>query len=219
MDLMMDREHDAILVVDVQPDFMPGGSLAVEGGDEVVRPIGELIERGLVRTVVATQDWHPPGHISFASSHEGKEPFDSIELYGHDQVLWPDHCVQGTDGAVLHPDLPTKPLAAIIRKGQDAAVDSYSGFRDNHGPEGERPETGLAGYLRERGVRRVILCGLALDVCVSWTALDAMAFEFNVVLLRELSRPVTVEGGQKALDEMAEAGVVISNRSALRPVG
>jgi len=211
----VDRGRDALLVVDVQPDFMPGGSLAIAGGDEVVAPIAALLRRGLARTVVATQDWHPPDHVSFASRHPGKAPFDVIDLHGHEQVLWPPHCVQGSPGAALHAGLPLEPVSAILRKGQDRLVDSYSAFRDNYGPSGDRPETGLAGYLRARGVRRVLVCGLALDFCVAWTALDAAAMELAVVVLRDLTRPVTASGGARALDEMARAGVIVAEDGEL----
>ncbi len=217
MPIRVHRTRDALLVVDVQPDFMPGGGLPVPEGDQVVGPIAALLEKRLVQTVVATQDWHPAGHISFASSHEGEEPFDTIELYGHDQVLWPDHCVQGTAGAQLHPGIPDIPLTAIVRKGRDPKVDSYSGFRDNYGPGGDRPQTGLAGYLRERGVERVLVCGLALDVCVAWTARDAADLGFEVVLLRDLSRPVDGENAKAELERMRSQGVVITTSDELAP--
>ncbi len=215
MTLTIDRESDALLVVDLQPDFMPGGALPVDGGDALVAPISALLARRDFTTVVATQDWHSAGHVSFATSHPSKAPFDTIQLYGHEQVLWPDHCVQGSSGAALHSDLPDEPISAVIRKGQDPRIDSYSGFRDNHGPTADRRETGLAGYLRSRGVRRVMICGLALDVCVAWTALDAKAMGFETLLLRDLARPVTEEGGARALDKMTDAGVVIVTADAL----
>jgi nicotinamidase/pyrazinamidase len=156
----MSREHTCLLVVDVQPDFMPGGGLAVEGGDEIVGPLGTLMRNGEFGVIVATQDWHPAGHVSFASSHDGKQPMETIELHGHGQILWPDHCVQGTEKAELHDGLPLEHLDAIVRKGTDPTVDSYSGFRDNWNADGERPATGLAGYLRERGVHALVVVGL-----------------------------------------------------------
>ena len=125
------RQRAALLLVDIQPDFMPGGALAVAGGDDIVAPVGDLMRSGMFRHQAATQDWHPPRHVSFASRHPGRQPFDVIELYGHEQTLWPDHCVQDTPGAALHPELPWRMVDAVVRKGQDAAVDSYSGFRDN----------------------------------------------------------------------------------------
>jgi len=214
----IDRDHDALLVVDMQPDFMPGGALPIAEGDEVVGHIAALLRRGLTRTVAATQDWHPPDHVSFASQHPGRAPYDAIELYGREQVLWPPHCVQGSPGAALHAGLPLEPLSIIVRKGQDRLVDSYSGFRDNHGPGGARPPTGLAGYLRERGVQRVLICGLALDFCVVWTALDAVAMGFRAVLLRDLTRPVTPEGEARAIEDLTRAGVVVAETGDL-PAG
>jgi len=181
----------ALIVVDVQPDFMPGGSLACHEGDAIIEDIDRLLRERRFRHVVATQDWHPPGHASFASAHPGRAPFEQIELYGQPQTLWPDHCVQGTPGAALHPQIDWSALDAVIRKGSDPAVDSYSGFRENHGPGGSRPSTGLAGWLRERGVDEVAVCGLARDVCVLWTAQDALALGFRTRLLWDLSRPVT----------------------------
>lgn len=215
MTVKIDHAHDALLIVDVQPDFMPGGGLAVAGGDEIVEPIAALLERRPVATIVATQDWHMAGHISFASSHAGKAPFEQIDLYGHPQMLWPDHCIQGTTGAELHPGLPTLPITTIIRKGTDPKVDSYSGFRENHGPGSGRPETGLAGLLRGRGVRRVLICGLALDVCVAWTALDAVDMGFESIVLRDLSRPVTTAGEAAELVRMQEAGVLVISSDEL----
>jgi nicotinamidase/pyrazinamidase len=213
--IAIDRERDALLVVDVQPDFMPGGALPIDRGDDVVGPIAALLCRGLTRTVAATQDWHPPDHVSFASQHAGRAPYETMDLYGHEQVLWPRHCVQGTPGAALHGGLPLEPFSVVVRKGQDRLVDSYSGFRDNHGPGGERPPTGLAGFLRERGVRRVVICGLALDYCVAWTALDAVAMGFQAILLGDLARPVAQASGARAIEEMSRAGVVVAEAGDL----
>jgi nicotinamidase/pyrazinamidase len=183
----------ALIVVDVQPDFMPGGALACHQGDAIVPGIDRLLRRGLYRHVVATQDWHPAGHASFASSHPGTEAFDRILLHGKPQILWPDHCVQGPPGAALHPGIDWSAVDVVIRKGSRRGVDSYSGFRENHGPEGERPSTGLAGWLRDRGVAEVHVCGLARDVCVLWTAQDAVTLGFRASLLWDLSRPVTAQ--------------------------
>ncbi len=219
MERRIDEVHDALVVVDVQPDFMPGGSLPISQGDEVVAPIGAILEKRIFSTVVATQDWHPPGHISFASSHRDKKPFELIELYEHEQILWPDHCVQGTDGAALHPELPKIPITVILRKGMNRNVDSYSGFRDNHGPGGSRPETGLAGLLRGRGVERILVCGLALDVCVAWTAQDAVDMGFDVVLIRDLCRSVTDDGEKSAIEKMREVGVVMTTSGELSSTG
>ncbi len=184
----MDRA--ALIVVDVQPDFLPGGALAVAGGDEILAPLDTLLRANRFPLVVATQDWHPPGHVSFASSHPGRRPFETIELYGHEQTLWPDHCVQDTPGASLASDLHWRPVSAVIRKGTDRDVDSYSAFRNNWNAAGQRPPTGLAGYLRERGVERVFICGLARDICVKWTAEDAADLGFDATILWDLTRAV-----------------------------
>ena len=183
--------RSALILVDVQPDFMPGGTLACHEGDAIVPGIDALLRQRRFRHVVATQDWHPRGHVSFASAHPGRTPFEQITLYGQPQTLWPEHCVQGTPGAELHPDIDWSALDAVIRKGSDPGVDSYSGFRENHGPHGSRPSTGLAGWLRERGVDGVVVCGLARDVCVLWTALDAQELGFRANVVWDLSRPVT----------------------------
>ena len=183
--------RSALILVDVQPDFMPGGTLACHEGDAIVPGIDALLRQRRFRHVVATQDWHPRGHVSFASAHPGRTPFEQITLYGQPQTLWPEHCVQDTPGAALHPGIDWSALDAVIRKGSDPGVDSYSGFRENHGPHGSRPSTGLAGWLRERGVDEVVVCGLARDVCVLWTAQDAQDLGFRASVLWDLSRPVT----------------------------
>lgn len=200
----------ALLLVDVQPDFMPGGALPVAEGEAIVAPIVELLERDLFPCVVATQDWHPPGHISFASEHDGAAPFDAIDLYGHPQVLWPDHCVQGTAGAALHPGLPTSAIDLILRKGADPRVDSYSAFRNNWNVEGRRPATGLGGYLKERGVTEVFICGLARDVCVKWTAEDAVAAGFSTTVLWDLTRAVNPATDPEIRCAFLDAGVAIA---------
>jgi nicotinamidase/pyrazinamidase len=199
----------ALLLVDIQPDFVPGGALAVSGGDEILAPVARLMENGPFRLQVATQDWHPPGHVSFASQHPGKDPLDVITLYGHDQTLWPDHCIQGTAGAELHPDLPWTRVEAVIRKGTSVDCDSYSGFRNNWNPEGERPHTGLAGYLRERGVEEVYLCGLARDVCVRWTAEDAVNAGFRTRILWDLTRSVDASGDEELRTALEGKGVEV----------
>lgn len=189
------RQHsDALIIVDLQPDFMPGGALAVPDGDAVVAPIAALLARtsrgkNPFHTIVATQDWHPPGHISFASQY-GRPPFSQISLYGKEQTLWPDHCVCDTPGAALHKDLPLTAMHLILRKGTSPDVDSYSAFRENFGPDQKRKSTGLAALLKARGVSRLFVCGLALDFCVAWTALDAVAEGFAVVVLDDLCRAV-----------------------------
>ena len=207
--LQYDRRRSALVLVDVQPDFLPGGALPVAEGDRILEPIRRLLDADPFALYVATQDWHPPGHVSFASSHPGRKPFDVIELHGHEQTLWPDHCVQGTPGARLHPDLPWESVSTIVRKGTDADTDSYSGFRNNWNAAGERPPTGLAGYLRERGVRDVLLCGLARDFCVKWSAEDAAAAGFRAVVLWELTRPVDPGSDARVRAELERAGVEI----------
>lgn len=205
--------HTALILVDIQPDFMPGGALACHQGDAIVPAIDQLLRQRGFRHVVATQDWHPRGHISFASSHPGSAAFDQIELYGQPQTLWPDHCVQGTTGAELHPGIDWSTLDAVIRKGADPAVDSYSGFRENHGPDGTRPSTGLAGWLRERGVSEVAVCGLARDVCVLWTAQDARELGFTVSVLWDLSRPVTAATDDVTRATLHRQGIAIVDSS------
>jgi nicotinamidase/pyrazinamidase len=197
----------ALIVVDLQPDFMPGGALAVLEGDRIVAPIRDLLLSGRFDVVVATQDWHPTHHVSFASAHPGKRPYDVVSLHGHDQVLWPDHCVQGTPGAALHAGLPAEWIDAIIRKGTDPTVDSYSGFRNNWNAIGERPPTGLGGLLKERGMTHVLVCGLARDYCVKWTAEDAAAAGFRTRVLWDLTRPVDPKSDQRVREELGRAGV------------
>jgi nicotinamidase/pyrazinamidase len=204
-----DPNRTLLLVVDMQPDFMPGGALPVAGGDLLVRPIRNLMESGKFLHFAGTQDWHPAGHISFASSHPGHQPLDTIELYGHDQILWPDHCVQGTPGADLHTGIPTEKFSVIVRKATDPRVDSYSAFRNNWGPDGERPPTGLSGYLRERGIDDVFLCGLARDFCVKWSAEDGVEAGFNVWVIWDLTRSVDASGDQAVREGLTGRGIRI----------
>ncbi|MGZ6096055.1 MAG: nicotinamidase [Polyangiales bacterium] len=199
-------ERDALVVVDLQPDFMPGGALAVAGGDEIVGGIAELVPR--FRTVVATQDWHPRGHVSFASTH-GRAPYETVPLYGEQQILWPDHCIPGTPGAAFHRGFPLEHVSMILRKGSDPRIDSYSTFRENVGPGGTRRPTGLAGFLRERGIQRVILCGLARDFCVLWSAEDAAAAGFGVVVLDQLTRAVFAERRADTDARLTRAGAQV----------
>ena len=207
----------ALIVVDLQPDFMPGGALACHEGDALVPGIDRLLRSRVFRHVVATQDWHPRGHVSFAGAHRGSKPFEQITLYGQPQTLWPDHCVQGTPGAALHPGIDWSALDVVIRKGSDPGVDSYSGFRENHGPAGRRPPTGLAGWLRERGVDEVFVCGLARDVCVLWTAQDALELGFRARLLWDLSRPVTPASDDATRDALLAQGIAIVEAGELLP--
>ena len=205
----------ALILVDVQPDFMPGGTLACHEGDAIVPGIDALLRQRRFRHVVATQDWHPRGHVSFASSHPGRTPFEQITLYGQPQTLWPEHCVQGTPGAELHPGIDWSALDAVIRKGSEPGVDSYSGFRENHGPHGSRPSTGLAGWLRERGVDEVIVCGLARDVCVLWTVQDALDLGFRASVLWDLSRPVTPASDDATRATLQAQGIGIAMSTEL----
>jgi nicotinamidase/pyrazinamidase len=191
-----------LLVVDVQNDFMPGGALAVPGGDEVVPVINRLVAR--FEHVVLTQDWHPRRHISFASSHPGKQPFETTRLAYGTQVLWPDHCVQGASGAVFHPDLNVTKAQLVIRKGHHAGIDSYSAFLEAD----RKTTTGLAGYLKERGLGSLYVCGLATDFCVAWTALDARAAGFEVTVIEDACRAIDLDGSlARAWSDMIAAGV------------
>jgi nicotinamidase/pyrazinamidase len=182
------RADDVLVVVDIQYDFLPGGSLAVAGGDEIIEPINALAKR--FRNVVLTQDWHPAGHISFASSHAGMKPFQVIELPYGPQVLWPDHCIIGTKGAEFSVALDIPHAQTIIRKGYRETIDSYSGFKEND----HQTLTGLAGYLRERGLKRIYLCGLATDYCVAWTAEDGVAAGFEAVVIEDATRAIDNDG-------------------------
>jgi nicotinamidase/pyrazinamidase len=184
--------EDVLLVVDVQKDFCPGGRLAVPRGDEVVPIVNRLAAK--FTNVVLTQDWHPPGHLSFASSHPGKQPFQTIEVVYGLQVLWPDHCVQGTPGAEFRDDLRVPHAALVIRKGFRRAIDSYSAFYEND----RSTPTGLAGYLRERGLRRVFLAGLAFDFCVRYSAEDAHREGFEPVVIEDGCRGIDVDGSVAA---------------------
>ena len=209
MSMQIDRARAALILVDIQPDFMPGGALATADGDAIVEPVQRLLEADPFGLCAATQDWHPPRHISFASEHEGRAPLETIELHGEEQVLWPDHCVQGSAGAELHPGIDWQRANVIVRKGMDPQVDSYSGFRDNVGPDGTRPPTGLAGYLRERGIEDVFVCGLARDVCVQWTAEDAAAAGFRTRFIWDLTRPVTHDSDDRTRQALDRAGIEV----------
>ncbi|WP_372423129.1 bifunctional nicotinamidase/pyrazinamidase [Salinarimonas chemoclinalis] len=202
-------EEDVLLAIDVQYDFLPGGALAVENGDGVIAPIDALARRFASHRghLVLTQDWHPPHHASFASSHPGKTPFETIEMPWGPQVLWPDHCVQGSRGAEISRALDCATAAElVIRKGFHRDVDSYSAFREAD----RRTQTGLAGYLRERGLERVFCVGLATDFCVAWTALDARAEGFETVVVIDACRAIDQDGSlAKALADLERAGVTI----------
>ncbi|MBC8083094.1 MAG: bifunctional nicotinamidase/pyrazinamidase [Hymenobacter sp.] len=190
----------ALLLIDIQNDFVPGGALAVAGGEAVLPLVNALQPRfGLV---VATQDWHPAGHLSFASSHPGRQPFQQIDLDGLPQTLWPDHCVQTTPGAALHPALDQHRPEAIFRKGTNPDLDSYSGFFDN----GRRKATGLTDYLRGRGVTQVYLAGLAADYCVYFSAKDALAQGFEVYFIEDATRAISAEGYAQARADLLAHG-------------
>ena len=194
----------ALLVIDVQNDFCPGGALAVTEGDEVVAPINAMMER--FDTVILTQDWHPKGHSSFASSHPGHAPFDTMEMYYGQQVMWPDHCVQGSEGAEFHPKLRTDG-DLIIRKGFRPEVDSYSAFFEND----QTTPTGLEGYLRTRGISDLTLVGLATDFCVAFSALDARRLGFSVEVELAACRAIDLDGSLATqLENMRQKGVKIS---------
>ncbi|KRD73295.1 bifunctional nicotinamidase/pyrazinamidase [Ensifer sp. ENS10] len=195
----------ALIVVDVQNDFCPGGALAVAGGDEIVPMINGLI--GRFEHVVLTQDWHPAGHSSFASSHPGKTPFEMIAMPYGGQTLWPDHCVQGTAGADFHPALAWTRAELLIRKGFRPEIDSYSAFFEND----RRTPTGLTGYLRDRGIKKVTLCGLATDFCVAFSALDAVTQGFSTSVILEACRGIDLNGSLQAMvTRMRDAGVELN---------
>jgi nicotinamidase/pyrazinamidase len=194
--------QDALLVIDVQNCFTPGGSLAVKEGDQIIPLINRLAPA--FEHVILTQDWHTPGHISFASSHAGKKPFETTQLPYGTQVLWPDHCVQGTAGAELHKDLKIPHAELIIRKGYRKHMDSYSAFYE---ADGKTP-TGLTGYLRDRGLKQVFLVGLATDFCVAWSALDARKAGFGAQVIEDATRGIDADGSlAKAWKDMLGAGV------------
>jgi nicotinamidase/pyrazinamidase len=194
-DKIVPRASDVLLIVDIQNDFCPGGALSVPDGDAVVPLVNRLA--GQFAHVVLTQDWHPAGHQSFASSHPGKKPYDSIEVSYGMQILWPDHCVQGTPGAQFRADLHAPHTELVLRKGYHREIDSYSAFFEND----RKTRTGLGGYLRERGFRRVFLAGLAFDFCVRYSAEDAVRDGFEVCVIEDACRGIDVEGSVRATRE------------------
>lgn len=204
---------DALIIVDPQIDFCPGGALGVPEGDAIIPAANRLLGRFPV--TVVTQDWHPAGHLSFASSHPGKEPFSTVRMPYGEQILWPDHCVQGSDGASLHPDLHIDGVDLIIRKGGHREIDSYSTFYEND----HATPTGLAGFLKERGVTRIVLAGLAFDFCVLWSARDGRKLGFEVVVVPEASRAIDLEGSASAAEnEIRELGCEFKSlEELLRP--
>lgn len=199
------QNSTALLIVDVQNDFIPGGALEVKEGDQII-PVINAIQKKFSHVIV-TQDFHPANHGSFASQHPGKTPGEFVVLGGLDQILWPDHCVQGTFGADFHRDLDQSNWEAVFQKGKNPEVDSYSGFFDN----ARRGDTGLNTYLKNMGIDTVFVCGLALDYCVKFTALDACALGFKTYLVKDATRAVNIssQDGETALEEMKNAGVII----------
>lgn len=217
MPIKIDPATDCLGLIDVQPTFMPGGGLAVAEGDAVVPVINRLLP--LFPLAFATQDWHPPGHSSFASAHPGRNAYDTVEMPYGAQTLWPDHGIAGTAEAALHPDLDATRVAMILRKGTNPAVDSYSAFREND----RTTTTGLAGWLTARGVRRIFFTGLATDFCVAWSAIDAAHAGFSAIVIEDATRPVAIAVGEgrTTLDlarlEMERAGVGFATAADLVP--
>lgn len=203
--------RQALLIADVQNDFCPDGALGVPEGDQIVPLVNDLAAR--FDCVLLTQDWHPPGHHSFASQHAGKKPLETVQMDYGEQVLWPDHCVQGSEGARFHPDFDTRPAQLIVRKGFRPEIDSYSAFYEND----HATSTGLAGYLRERAIERLYVCGLAADFCVKWSALDARKEGFETFVVEDATRGIDVDDSlAEAWREMDEAGVqVVSGEAAM----
>jgi nicotinamidase/pyrazinamidase len=203
-------EADALIIVDVQNDFCSGGALVVPGGEEVVPVANRLAER--FSHVLLTQDWHTPGHLSFASAHPGKQPFETVEASYGGQILWPDHCVQGTRGAAFHPDLDIPKAELVLRKGFRRSIDSYSAFYENDG----KTPTGLSGYLRERGFRTAYLAGLAFDVCVYYSAMDAEREGFDVFVIEDACRAIDRDGSADAVrGKLAGLGIPLISSSAI----
>jgi nicotinamidase/pyrazinamidase len=197
--------NEALIVVDMQNDFCEGGALAVPGGNAIVPAVNRLVRR--FEHVVLTQDWHPPSHASFASSWKDAEPFSTAKFYYGPQVLWPDHCIQGTTGAELHPELEATKAEMIVRKGYHPGIDSYSVFREND----RMTRTGLDGYLKARGFTRLVFCGLALDYCVAWSAIDARQAGFNVSVIQEATAAIDLDGSRKRmLTDMRQAGIILT---------
>ena len=208
--MRIDPARDVFIVVDVQYDFLPGGALAVPDGDAVIAPINALAQR--FPHVVLTQDWHPPGHASFASSHPGKKPFETVRLAYGEQILWPDHCVQGTRGAEFHRDLQIAHAELILRKGYRRDIDSYSTFYEND----RKTPTGLSGYLKERGLSRLYLAGLAFDFCVRYSAEDAHSEGFAVTVIEDACRAIDLQGSAaQTRRSLKNLGVMVSSAAEL----
>lgn len=207
---MTPEQHDALLIIDVQNDFCPGGALAVPEGDQVVEVINNLAPK--FQTIVLTQDWHPAGHASFASSHNA-EPFSTTTLHYGEQTLWPDHCVQGSDGAKFHSHLQSDGAALVIRKGMHPGIDSYSAFFEND----QTTTTGLSGYLRQLGIKRIFCAGLAFDFCVRFTAEDAVRENFKTVVIEDACRAINMDGSADATREsFSKLGVTLLQSTDLQ---
>lgn len=198
----------ALLIVDIQNDFCPGGSLEVKDGDTIIQAVNELAGSDRYDIVVATQDWHPANHGSFASQHNA-EPFSNGKLDGEDQIFWPDHCIQNSEGANFHPDLNTAPVKAIFRKGMDELVDSYSGFFDNK----RKRDTGLRHYLSGLGVEEVHVCGLAADVCVKFTASDSLDLGFKTILIEDCTKAIDDGDFKKFIELFQSKGGIVTNKN------
>ncbi len=207
----MDFGRSALIVIDVQNDFCPGGALSVKGGDEIVSPINSIMNK--FYRVIATQDWHPEDHLSFASNHRGKSIYDEVEINGIKQVLWPAHCVMGSNGAGFHPDLDQNRFHLIIRKGTDPQIDSYSAFLEND----KKTKTGLEGYIRSNNIEEVFLCGLATDYCVFFTAMDAAELGFKTTVILDLCRGVDMPENniRRSINIMIGKGITMINISEI----
>lgn len=198
-----------LIIVDPQNDFMPGGSLPVPGGDEIIPIINKLQEK--FDLVIVSQDWHPKGHASFASSHNGRNEFETIDLHGTPQVMWPDHCIQNTGGAEFHKDLQTAKIEAIFRKGTSLEIDSYSAFYDNR----HLKSTGLSGYLKEKNAKDLYFCGLAAEICVYFTAKDAIKEGFKATIIEDATRALNAEDFEKAKAALKDLGGKITTAAAI----
>lgn len=208
MDRGQNRNEAALVVVDVQNDFCPGGALAVPEGDAIVDRVNRLLKAFPAR--ILTQDWHPPGHASFAESHPGAKPYDTVEAFYGAQILWPTHCVQGTAGAAFHQGLRMDAADIVVRKGFRKEVDSYSAFHEND----KKTKTGLAGYLRDRGIEKVVFAGLALDFCVYYSAMDAIKEGFEATVLEDCCRAIDLDGSlEAARSDMSDSGVRFADSS------
>tara|TARA_B100000700_G_scaffold157303_2_gene174628 strand:+ start:3431 stop:4057 length:627 start_codon:yes stop_codon:yes gene_type:complete len=203
-------EDTALVLIDIQNDFCPGGALAVDQGDEIVEISNTIQEQFKIKII--TQDWHPSTHKSFASNHEGKEPLSTVEMFYGQQVLWPNHCIQGTEGSKFHSKLITDSADLIIRKGFRPEIDSYSAFFEND----QKTPTGLDGYLKSRGVNKIYLCGLALDFCVYFSAIDGAELGYNVNVIQDACRAIDLDGSlEKSLNDMKSKGVKLLSTSDL----